>query len=115
MIKSTTLSERPALHQYDALRNEILYGIEAVPLAKKTRTIVKSNISQMPLLEMKMLGFSFEVTRRDEIRNELVRKEMNIGALHCLSGIACCLCEFFLTSFFLRSAFSIFLIFCTKI
>ena len=51
------------------------YGMEVVPLNKKEE-------HSLEVAETRILWLSYEVTRWDKIRNEFVRNEMNVGALH---------------------------------
>ena len=52
------------------------YGMEVVPLTMKQEHLLK-------VAETRMLRISLGGTRRDNTRNKLVRKETNVGALHC--------------------------------
>ena len=55
---------------------EMIYGMEVLPLTKKQEQSLKE-------AEVRGLGLSYVVTRSDKIRNESVRKKMNLGALNC--------------------------------
>ncbi|XP_065645227.1 uncharacterized protein LOC136075719 [Hydra vulgaris] len=48
------------------VRPSMLYGLETVALTKR-------HVKEMEVSEMKMLRFSFGVTKKDRIRNEFVR------------------------------------------
>ena len=53
------------------VRSTMLYGMETV-------AVTKSQEKQMERVEMKMLRFSFGVTRRNRIRNEEVRRRPKV-------------------------------------
>ena len=51
------------------VRPAMLYGMEAVSVTKRQER-------QMELAEMKMLNFSLGVTRKDKVRNEVIREKL---------------------------------------
>ena len=56
------------------VRPAMIYGMETVPLTKIQER-------KMEGMEMRMLRFALGITRKDKIRNEVVRKRMKVGRL----------------------------------
>ena len=56
------------------VRPSMLYGMETVPLTKEQKRKIKE-------MEMRMLRFAQEITRKDKIRNEVIRKRMKVGSM----------------------------------
>ncbi|XP_065671877.1 uncharacterized protein LOC136089732 [Hydra vulgaris] len=54
------------------VRPAMLYGLETVALTKR-------QVSEMEVSEMKMLRFSFGVTKKDRIRNEFIRGSAHVA------------------------------------
>ena len=52
----------------------MVYGLETVAVTKK-------QVEEMEVVEMKMLRFAMEVTRKDKIRNEYIRSTVKIERL----------------------------------
>ena len=56
------------------VRPAMLYGMEAVAVTKRQE-------KQMEVAEMRMLSFPMGLTRKDKVRNEVVRERMGVGEL----------------------------------
>ena len=54
------------------VRPAMLYGMESLPLTKKEE-------QKMEVAEMKMLRFTYGVTKMDQVRNEVVRGKLQVG------------------------------------
>ena len=56
------------------VRPAMVYGLETVAVTKK-------QVEEMEVAEMKMLRFAMGVTRKDKIRNELIRSSIKVERL----------------------------------
>ena len=59
------------IHKVNIVRPAMLYGMETVPLNK-------SMVKKMDVAEMKMLRWEIGLTRREKIRNEVVRGKLGV-------------------------------------
>ena len=57
-----------------AVRPAIVYGLDTV-------AVIKKQVEEMEVAEMKMLRFAMGVTRKDKIRNEYIRGRVKVERL----------------------------------
>ena len=56
------------------MRSTMVYGLETV-------VVIKKQIEEVEVAEMKMLRFTMRVTRKDKIRNEYIRGTVKVERL----------------------------------